>query len=131
MSPAPSCEHVFAMGAAGSPYAAFRRALDGRSATRALVAAADLPTVSLADALELCLLLLDQEPARFSCAAGRWASRYGIEHRSDLAELGLVVAALESLKSKDSRPGAISLLGLCQGSSRVPTVERASERRVG
>ena len=41
------------MGAAGSPYAAFRRALDRRNLTLALAEARDLPVVGLADALEL------------------------------------------------------------------------------
>ena len=54
-----TCEHVF-VGAAGSPYAAFRRALDAGNLTRALTEARELPQVSPADALALLLLIAEQ-----------------------------------------------------------------------
>jgi len=59
----------------GSAYGRFRRALDTGNATIELAAAAELDSVSLPDALELVLLLLD-EPGRFRRAALRWHSRY-------------------------------------------------------
>jgi hypothetical protein len=58
-----------------SPYAHFRRALDSRNATVAFATATELDFVSLPDALELVLLLVD-DPGRFRRAALRWHARY-------------------------------------------------------
>jgi hypothetical protein len=66
----------FAFDSETSAYGRLRRALDTGNARIALAAAADLPQVGLADALELLLLLLDLEPARFERAALRWHGRY-------------------------------------------------------
>lgn len=63
------------MTAQGSAYARFRRALDSRNATGALATATELDFVSLRDALELILLLVD-DPKRFRRAALRWHARY-------------------------------------------------------
>ena len=59
----------------GSSYARFRRALDTRNATVAMATATELDFVSLPDALELVLLLVD-DPRRFRRAALRWHARY-------------------------------------------------------
>jgi len=58
----------------GSPYGRLRRALDAGNPTIAL-SAAELHFVSLPDALEIVLLLVD-EPGRFRRAALRWHARY-------------------------------------------------------
>lgn len=63
----------------GSAHAQFRRSLDRGNLTSALAAARDLPTVSLADALELCLLAREKEPDRYGRAAVRWAARWSTE----------------------------------------------------
>lgn len=57
------CEHLFVK-SQGPVYARFRRAPDGGNATIALAAATELDFVSLPDALELVLLLVD-EPGKF------------------------------------------------------------------
>jgi hypothetical protein len=62
----------------GSPYARFRRALDSQNATVALATATELDYVSLPDALELVLLMVD-DPRRFRRAALRWHARYSAE----------------------------------------------------
>ncbi len=62
----------------GSPYTRFRRALDLQNATVAFAAATELDFVSLPDALELVLLVVD-EPRRFRRAALRWHGRYCAE----------------------------------------------------
>jgi hypothetical protein len=67
----------------GSAYGRLRRALDTGNATIALAAAAELDYVSLPDALEIVLLLVD-EPGRFRHAALRWHARYC----GDLPEVG-------------------------------------------
>jgi DNA-binding FadR family transcriptional regulator len=63
-------EHLFVT-AQGSAYARFRRALDSRNATVAFASATELDFVSLPDALELVLLVVD-DPRRFGRAALRW-----------------------------------------------------------
>ncbi|MGH3061462.1 MAG: hypothetical protein ACRDNA_08640, partial [Gaiellaceae bacterium] len=61
------CEHVFVT-LQGSAYGRLRRAFDTGNPTIALAAAAELDFVSLSDALELVLLLVN-DPARFRHAA--------------------------------------------------------------
>lgn len=53
----------------------FRRALDRQNLTEALSAASELQYVGLAEALELCLLLRDNDPDRYPRAALRWHGR--------------------------------------------------------
>jgi hypothetical protein len=97
----------------GSPYGRLRRALDTGNARIALAAAADLPHVGLADALELLLLLLDSEPARFERAALRWHGRYCREVTDvDLAEAQAVLACLAGLRGARPEPAAHALADL-------------------
>ena len=67
------------VGAAGSPYATFRRAIEARNLTRALTEARDLPNVSLADAAELVVLAADQRAGVFDVWTSRWAARYALK----------------------------------------------------
>jgi hypothetical protein len=90
----------------GSAYGRLRRALDTRTATIALAAAAELDYVGLSDALELVLLLLDNEPNRFSRAALRWHARYCAELRVDLSEAQAVLALLAALRGSRPKPAA-------------------------
>ena len=72
----------------------FRRALDRENVTEALSAASELQFVSLAEALELTLLLADRHPEKYERAAIRWHTRFLQETRNvDLRE-GLAVLAL-------------------------------------
>jgi hypothetical protein len=61
------------VGAAGSPYAAFRCAIEARNLTRALTEARDLPQISLVDAAELVVLAAEQHGPSFD----RWAGSLG------------------------------------------------------
>src|SRR5437899_4530708 len=63
----------------GHPYAIFRRALERRNVGAAWAAAAELQVVGLADALALCLLVRDREPAKFGRLALRWHARFCVE----------------------------------------------------
>jgi hypothetical protein len=97
----------------GSPYARFRRALDGGNATIALAAAADLTHVGLADAMVLLLILLESEPSRFERAALRWHGRYCQEVRDvDLIEAQAVLACLAGLRGSRPEPAAHALADL-------------------
>jgi hypothetical protein len=61
-----------------SAYARLRRSLDSRHATVAYAAATELDFVSLPEALELVLLVVD-DPRPFRRTALRWHARYCAE----------------------------------------------------
>jgi hypothetical protein len=108
----------------GRPYARFKRALANRNPTIALAAAAELPGVPLADALALCLLLLDEQPERYEAAAVRWHSRFCREARPSLADAQLSLAALHSLSRTEPEAAATCLVALCEAASE-PECARA------
>jgi hypothetical protein len=82
----------------GHPYAIFRRALDRRNGPAAWAAAAELPQLSLEDALALCSLMAGRDAARFERAAARWVARYLAEEpRVEMEELRLTTELLASL----------------------------------
>ena len=75
----------------------FRRALDRGNVTEALSAASELEFVGLAEALELTLLLAEDEPEKFDRAAAKWHVRFlqevpNLEVRESLAVLALLGA---------------------------------------
>jgi hypothetical protein len=89
----------------------------------ALAAAAELDFVSLPDALELVLLLVD-EPAKFRRAALRWHARYC----GDLPDVGFeeahaVLACLAGLAGRRPTAAAAALAELVDRRG----LERASE----
>jgi hypothetical protein len=121
------CEHAF-VGAAGSPYAAFRRALDKRNLTLAVAEARDLPVVNLADSLELLLLIRDYQPERYDGAATRWLARYCFEVPDvDLSEAALTAGALTTIAAPEERVGALALVALAH-QRRLRDVERVLRR---
>jgi hypothetical protein len=118
-----TCEHLFVT-SDESAYARFRRALDTRNARIALPAAADLPHVGLADALELVLLLLGSEPARFERAALRWHGRYCREVADvDLTEAQAVLACLAGLRGTRPESAAHALADLVHRRDLAPASE--------
>jgi hypothetical protein len=98
----------------GTAYGRFRHALDKGLATQALLAARELEHVGLADALELVLLLGDQEPARFERAALRWHARFVAEVRTmGLGEAAAVLGLLAVLNGERGKHAAHALAELC------------------
>ena len=93
----------------------FRRALDARDAFGASTAALELQHVGLADALELTLIYLDREPAKYERAALRFHARLCRDARlsldDSLAALGLL-AALRGRKAKDAAHALAALIGI-------------------
>lgn len=86
------------MSIAGSPYARFRRAVELGRLPLVLAAAAELPTVGLADALDVLVLIAEQDHERYARAAGRWLGRYALERPGvGLADLRLAIAACDLL----------------------------------
>jgi hypothetical protein len=107
----------------GSAYGRFRKGLDTGNPTIALAAAAELDFVSLPDALEIVLLVID-EPKRFRRAALRWHARYC----GDLPDVGFeeahaVLACLAGLAGRRPKPAARALAELV----RRRGLERAAE----
>ena len=108
------------MGAAGSPYAAFRRAVDARNLTRAVTEARDLPQISLADAAELVVLAAEQHGPSFDRWAGRWAARYALEEANvTVEEAQIVLAGLAGLRRPDKRAAALALIGVFTARDRA------------
>jgi hypothetical protein len=115
-------EHAFVT-SQGSTYGRLRRALDTGNPTIALAAAAELDFVSLPDALELVLLLVD-EPGRFRRAALRWHARFC----ADVPDVGFeeaqaVLACLAGLAGRRPKAAASALAELVHRRG----LERASE----
>lgn len=108
----------------GHPYAAFRRALARRNGPVAWAAAAELPQVSLADALALCLLAAEGAPARFERAGARWIARYLEEEpRLELTELRLTSELLASVRGPHVPAAARALGELFAARGRPDLVE--------
>jgi hypothetical protein len=101
--------------AQGSPYARLRRGLRDRNLPLAVDAAGQLPQVSLADALDLCLLLVEQgAQGRFERAAARWVGRLAVEARLELAEAQLAAAALAMLRGERAALAVETLASLLE-----------------
>ncbi|HEX4109401.1 MAG TPA: hypothetical protein VHX88_14790 [Solirubrobacteraceae bacterium] len=82
----------------GSPYARFRRALERGNLAMVRAAAAELPRIDLADALEILLLIGAADQPTYDRAATRWLARFALERPSArLDDLRRGLYALEAL----------------------------------
>jgi hypothetical protein len=86
----------------GSPYMRFQRALATGNLLLIRSAAAELPQISLGDALSVCVAIRDAEPERFQRAALRWIARYCLERPG--VTLSQVRAATEAFERMAARP---------------------------
>jgi hypothetical protein len=104
----------------------FRRALDRRNVTEALSAAAELQFVSLAEALELTLLLADGDLEKYNRAALRWHVRFVQETQNvDIRESQAVLALLTTIPAN-----ALAAAALAELLSRRRSCERIAEALV-
>jgi hypothetical protein len=102
----------------------FTRAIKQRNLFQAEIAAREMRGLSLADALELVILIAAQRPDRLERAAVRWHGRLEVElPMLTLAESRFALAALERLPD-DEETGGES--GSDPTSSRFPTSIRAT-----
>lgn len=85
------------MTAQGSPHSRFQRAARSGNPTLTIAAAAELEHVTLAEALQVCLVLIGAGDPRAPTALTRWLGRYCLEHRPSADEANLVLAALQAL----------------------------------
>ena len=108
----------------GSPAARLERALATGNPLLVRAAAAELPRVGLAEALAICLVLLDGEPDRYPPAAARWAARFVLEHPGvGIDEAQLIISSLAALRGPAWVGGTEALVALC----RLRRVDRAAE----
>jgi hypothetical protein len=82
----------------GSAYARFRRGLVSGNVTLVMASAAELPQLSLYDALAVCLILLDDP--RAGRAIARWHARWVADASpaASVEEAQLVLSALNALR---------------------------------
>lgn len=92
-----ACEHPF-VAAQGSPATRYRRAVETRSLFLAELAAREMGSLSLRDAIRLVALYAECEPAKFERTALRWLERLLAERDNlTLGEVQLAAAALSQL----------------------------------
>jgi hypothetical protein len=103
------------MTSSGSAYARFRRALESGNLTLVRTTAAELPNVSLDDALHVCVLLRDREPERYERAAVRWIARFCVE-RVDVSieDVDQASQAFALMREHPER-ALLTLQALCAG----------------
>lgn len=93
----------------GRPRTVFARALQNGNLYVAEALARELGRISLAEALELTILIGAKEPKRLQRVAVRWLERYMQECEPTLSEVALAVAALSAL-SDEPRGEPVRLL---------------------
>jgi hypothetical protein len=81
----------------GSAYSRFQRALSTGNLQLIKAAAAELPKVSLEDALAILIVLAQRGDHRFERAAARWVGRLLTETPADLSDARFAIALVERL----------------------------------
>jgi hypothetical protein len=93
----------------GTANGRFQRAINRRHVQAAEMAAREMGGLSLADALSLCELLANTDPARYERAALRWLQRFIDERLPPLAEVALAASALAELRHGRRNTGVETL----------------------
>jgi hypothetical protein len=93
----------------GTAHGRFQRALHRRNVREAEMAAREMGGLSLADALLLCELLANTDPARYERAALRWLQRFIDERLPPLSEVALAASALAELRHGHRNVGVEAL----------------------
>ena len=97
---------AIAMTSQGTAHGRFQRAIHRRHVQAAEMAAREMGGLSLADALSLCELLANTDPARYERAALRWLQRFIDERLPPLTEVALAASALAELRHGHRTPGS-------------------------
>ena len=93
----------------GTAHGRFERAIHRRHVHAAEMAAREMGGLSLADALLLCELLANADPARYERAALRWLQRFIDERLPPLTEVALAASALAELRHGHRNVGVEAL----------------------
>jgi hypothetical protein len=105
----PSPQRLLGMTSQGTAHGRFQRAIHRRSVRSAEMAAREMGGLSLSDALALCELLANVDPARYERAALRWLQRFIDERSPPLAEVALAASALAELRHGNRNAGIETL----------------------
>jgi hypothetical protein len=97
------------MASQGTTHGNFQRAIHRRDVQAAELAAREMGGLSLADALSLCELLANTDPARYERAALRWLQRFIDERLPPLTEVALATSALAELRHGKRNVGVEAL----------------------
>jgi hypothetical protein len=89
----------------GTAHGRFQRAIHRRHVQAAETAAREMGGLSLANALSLCELLANVDPARYERAALRWLQRFIDERLPPLTEVALAASALAELRHGNRNAG--------------------------
>lgn len=113
----------------GTAHGRFQRAIQRGHLLAAEMAAREMGTVNLADALRLSLLIAEVEPDRWPRAAARWHSRF-VQEASGIGieEAGLALAAIAALQGPQGELAAQTLQRLA-ASYGLSAVVALLERR--
>ncbi len=93
----------------GTAHDRFQRAIHRRHVQAAEMAAREMGGLSLYDALSLCELLANVDPARYERAALRWLQRFVDERLPPLSEVALAATALAELRHGNRNIGVETL----------------------
>jgi hypothetical protein len=93
----------------GSAHGRFQRAIHRRHVQNAEIAAREMGGLSLADALLLCELLANTDPARYERAALRWLQRFIDERLPPVTEVALAATALAEVRHGNRNVGVETL----------------------
>lgn len=98
----------------GTAHGRFQRAIHRRHLYAAEMAAREMGGLSLADALDLTVLMRETNTWRYERAAVRWLERFMEERKPTLSRIALASAALAEVKG--SGEGTLrALLRICPG----------------
>src|SRR5437867_9537833 len=84
----------------GAAHGRFQRAIHRGHVQAAEMAAREMGGLSLSDALSLCELLANVDPARYERAALRWLQRFIDERLPPLTEVALAATALAEVRPR-------------------------------
>jgi hypothetical protein len=98
----------------GSAHARFQRAINRGHLLHAEIAARELGSLSLTDALALVLLYQRAGDAKFERAARRWVRRVQVHHSLRHSEVELLRGAIGALGTRFDAVALDALLGTCR-----------------
>ena len=109
----------------GTAHGRFTRALARRHLNAAEMAAREMGGLSLEEALSLCALMAELDPARYERAALRWLQRFIDGRLPPLAEVALAASALSEVRQsrRDRNTATVTASPLARGLLRAGVKE--------
>jgi ribosomal protein S7 len=103
----------------GHPRATFHRAIERGNLMVAEVTARELGRITLAEALELTILIAQRDPRRHQRVAVRWLQRYIDEHPEvTLGDALLASGCLAALTGLNGEDAAVTLRAMSERATR-------------